>query len=156
MTVRPLSPKAMSQNDERHPFRRGEAMSKRLVICCDGTWNTPDQERNGQACPTNVTKFALAVADTADDGKEQRVFYHRGVGTSRSERIRGGAFGFGLSRNVKDAYRFIVDNYEPGDELYLFGFSRGAFTARSTAGFVRNAGILRRECADLVDDAYAL
>jgi uncharacterized protein (DUF2235 family) len=131
-------------------------MSKRLVVCCDGTWNTPDQEGAGSPCPTNVTKFALALADTADDGTEQRIFYHRGVGTNRRERIRGGAFGFGLSRNVRDAYRFLVETFEPGDELFLFGFSRGAFTARSTAGFVRSAGILRREFADKVDEAYAL
>lgn len=131
-------------------------MPKRLVLCCDGTWNTPDQESGGRSCPTNVTKLALAVADRADDGKEQRVFYHRGVGTSRWERLLGGAFGFGLSRNVMDTYRFIVENFEPGDELFFFGFSRGAFTARSTAGFVRNAGILRPECADRLDEAYAL
>jgi uncharacterized protein (DUF2235 family) len=130
-------------------------MSKRLVVCCDGTWNTPDQQSGGRTCPTNVTKLALAVADTGDDGKQQLVFYHRGVGTSRWERLRGGAFGFGLSRNVKDTYRFIVQNFEPGDELFFFGFSRGAFTARSTAGFVRSAGILRPEYADRIDEAYA-
>jgi hypothetical protein len=62
----------------------------------------------------------------------------------------------GLSGNVKDAYRFLVDAYEPGDELYLFGFSRGAFTARSVAGLVRNCGILRRENADRVEEAWAL
>ena len=126
-------------------------MSKRLVVCCDGTWNFPDEQ-----CPTNVTKVALAVAPTDSYGLEQRTFYHRGVGTNRWERLRGGAFGAGLSRNVCDTYRFLVQNYEPGDELFFFGFSRGAFTARSTAGLVRNAGILRREHADRVDEAYAL
>ncbi|HEX3285508.1 MAG TPA: DUF2235 domain-containing protein [Mycobacterium sp.] len=126
-------------------------MSKRLVLCCDGTWNSPDQKS-----PTNVTKVALAVAPTDASGREQRTFYHRGVGTNRWERLRGGAFGFGLSRNVCDAYRFLVQNFEPGDELFFFGFSRGAYTARSTAGFVRNCGILRREHADRVDEAYAL
>ena len=131
-------------------------MSKRLVLCCDGTWNTPDQEVGGRSCPTNVTKLALAVAETGGDGKQQRVFYHQGVGTSRWERLRGGAVGFGLSRNVNDTYRFVVDNFEPGDELFFFGFSRGAFTARSTAGFVRNAGILRPEHADRINEAYEL
>jgi Uncharacterized alpha/beta hydrolase domain (DUF2235) len=126
-------------------------MSKRLVVCCDGTWNVPDQKS-----PTNVTKIALAVADEDRTGKQQRVFYHRGVGTNRWERLRGGAFGAGLSRNVCDTYRFIVENYEPGDELFFFGFSRGAFTARSTVGLVRNAGILRREHVNLIPDAYAL
>jgi uncharacterized protein (DUF2235 family) len=126
-------------------------MSKRLVICCDGTWNTPDQQS-----PTNVTKIALAVATTDDRGCEQRTFYHRGVGSSPGERVRGGAFGYGLSRNVCDTYRFLVQHYEPGDELFFFGFSRGAFTARSTAGLVRNCGILRRSEIHRIDDAYAL
>lgn len=126
-------------------------MSKSLVICCDGTWNTPDQKS-----PTNVTKIALALADADADGREQRVFYHRGVGSSPRERLRGGAFGYGLSRNVRDTYRFLVQNYEPGDRLYFFGFSRGAFTARSAAGFVRNCGILRRQEEGRVDEAYRL
>lgn len=126
-------------------------MPKRLVVCCDGTWNTPDQ-----ACPTNVTKLASAIAPEGQDGREQRVLYLRGVGTRTWQRLRGGAFGIGLSRNVKDAYRFLVDNYDPGDELFLFGFSRGAFTARSTAGLIRKAGVLTRPNADRVDQAYAL
>ena len=80
------------------------------------------------------------------------------MGSDRTdgERIRGGAFGFGLSRDVCDTYRFLVQNYEPGDELFFFGFSRGAFTARSTVGLVRNAGILRPEHVDRVSEAYAL
>lgn len=126
-------------------------MSKSLVVCCDGTWNTPDQKS-----PTNVTKTALAVADMDDREREQRVFYHRGVGSSPRERFRGGAFGYGLSRDVRDTYRFLVQNYEPGDRLYFFGFSRGAFTARSTAGFVRNCGILRPQEEHRVDEAYRL
>jgi len=131
-------------------------MPKRLVLCCDGTWNTPDEMRGSEPAPTNVTKIALAVAPKDSTGVEQRTFYHQGVGTSPGERISGGAFGFGLSRNVRDTYRFLVQNFEPGDKLYFFGFSRGAFTARSTVGFVRNCGILRREYADRVDEAYAL
>ncbi len=129
---------------------------KRLVMCCDGTWNTPDEVANGAPCPTNVTKLALATAATGEDGLEQRLFYTAGVGTRRWEHLAGGAFGYGLSANVRETYRFIVDNFEPGDELFFFGFSRGAFTARSTVGFVRNAGVLRREHTDRVDEAYAL
>ena len=83
-------------------------MTKRLVVCCDGTWNFPDQKS-----PTNVTKIALAVAPEDENGVEQRVFYHRGVGTNRFERFRGGAFGAGLSRNVCDTYRFLVQNTNP-------------------------------------------
>jgi len=126
-------------------------MSKRLVMCCDGTWNTADQ-----ACPTNVTKLALGLAERSADGQEQRVFYHRGVGTGAWDRLRGGAFGVGLSRNVQDTYRFLVENYEDGDEIFLFGFSRGAFTARSTAGLIRNSGVLQRRFEDRIPEAYAL
>ena len=126
-------------------------MSKRLVMCCDGTWNTADQK-----CPTNVTKLALALADKSADGTEQLVFYHPGVGTGAWDHISGGAFGVGLSQNVQDTYRFLVENFEPGDEIFLFGFSRGAFTARSTAGFIRNSGILRRRFEDRIPRAYEL
>jgi len=131
-------------------------MAKRLVVCCDGTWNRPDQLKHGVPTATNVSKLALGVAREDAKGIRQLLFYQHGVGTQRFERIRGGALGFGLSRNVRDCYRFLVENYEPGDELYLFGFSRGAFTARSTAGLVRNAGILRPEHLARIDDAYRL
>jgi hypothetical protein len=80
---------------------------------------------------------------------------YRATGVLRQGR-RGGAFGAGLSRNVLDAYRFLVHTYEPGDRLYLFGFSRGAFTARSLAGLIRNCGIPRPEHADRIGEAWAL
>jgi uncharacterized protein (DUF2235 family) len=126
-------------------------MSKRIVIACDGTWNRPDELHGGRACPTNVVKLTRAIAPEG-----QEVFYERGVGTARFERLRGGMFGFGLSRNVRDCYRYLVEHYAPGDELYLFGFSRGAFTARSLAGFIGNSGILRPEHVARVDEAYEL
>lgn len=124
---------------------------KRLIICCDGTWNTATQ-----ACPTNVEKMYRVIAPADANGVPQVTFYHEGVGTKPWERLMGGAFGFGLSRCVQDTYRFLVDNYEPDDELFFLGFSRGAYTARSTAGFVRNAGILRPQHKDRVGEAYAL
>ncbi|MHC0431928.1 DUF2235 domain-containing protein [Streptomyces sp. O3] len=125
-------------------------MAKHLIVCCDGTWNHADQRSR-----TNVSKIALSLRSRAA-GCEQRVYYHRGVGNRRWTRLRGGAFGMGLSRHVLDAYRFLVDAYEPGDKLYLFGFSRGAYTARSLAGMVRNCGILRQEHSDMVKKAWAL
>lgn len=145
----------------RHPARsegctrEGVSTVKRLVLCCDGTWSTPDQQRDGKPCPTNVTKVAMEVAPEGD-GTAQLIFYQPGVGTSAGERLRGGAFGWGLSKGVQDVYRFVVDNYEPGDELFFFGFSRGAYMARSTVGLIRNAGILRRENAARIRQAYAL
>lgn len=135
-------------------------MTKRLVLCCDGTWAIPDQNDDGCPCPTNVTKFALGIdnkgVDDNGDEIEQRVFYHRGVGTGRRDRLDGGAFGVGLSRDVLAAYQFILENFQPGDELFLLGFSRGAYTARSTAGLIRNAGILRRRFRSRLREAYAL
>ncbi len=131
-------------------------MSKRIVIACDGTWNRPDQVHGDEVTPSNVTKLARAVADE-DGGTEQWIFYERGVGTGGVvDRIGGGAFGIGLSDNVLAPYRFLAQHYVPGDDLYLFGFSRGAFTARSLAGLIGNCGVLRPEHLGAVDDAFAL
>ena len=131
-------------------------MPKRLVICCDGTWNVPDRQDRGQVCPSNVAKLALAVAPRDSEGIEQLVFYGKGVGTGRWDRLRGGAFGWGLSQNIQEAYRFLIEHYDPRDELFLFGFSRGAYTARSTVGLIRNSGILKREHSGRVRRAYDL
>ena len=117
------------------------AMAKRLVVCLDGTWNTPDDKLNA----TNVVKIMRAIRSIDDDGTSQVVFYDKGVGTGGPiDRIRGGAFGRGLGENVRDGYRFLANNYEVGDEIYLFGFSRGAFTARSLAGFIGACGLLNK------------
>ncbi|HEX2021575.1 MAG TPA: DUF2235 domain-containing protein [Candidatus Thermoplasmatota archaeon] len=129
---------------------------KRLVVCCDGTWNTADATADGKPCPTNVVKMARAVAPRDEEGNAQVVFYDEGIGTGGLlDRVVGGATGKGLMRNVGDAYRFLVWNYEPGDEIYLFGFSRGAFTARSVAGLVRKCGVLRKSNGRLFEEAYA-
>lgn len=120
---------------------------KRIVILCDGTWNRADS-----ATPTNVVQLAQALAPTDDQGRAQVPVYIRGVGTgagvtalSRSlDRVLGGAFGWGLLENIEEAYRHLVFLYEPGDELYIFGFSRGAYTARSLTGFLRSTGIVDR------------
>jgi uncharacterized protein (DUF2235 family) len=85
------------------------------------------------------------------------VFYDQGVGTGNLwDRWLGGAFGAGLEKNVVDAYRFIMHNYEEGDRLFLFGFSRGAYTARSTVGLLRNSGLLKKAHADHMREAWAL
>lgn len=118
---------------------------KRLVLCCDGTWNRADQTtEQGDACPTNVVRFAYLTAQR-DGATPQILFYDQGVGTgNRVDRMTGGAFGRGLEDNIHDAYRFLIANWEPGDQIFLLGFSRGAFTARSIAGMVRKCGILKR------------
>ena len=122
---------------------------KRIAIFADGTWNSP--EKGGA---TNVLQMARGVRPAAA-GVEQVAFYDWGVGTDRKE-IAGGISGEGIDKNIMDCYRFIVHNYEAGDELYFFGFSRGAYTVRSLAGFIRNRGLLERQHADKIPDAYRL
>ncbi|MEU0795236.1 DUF2235 domain-containing protein [Amycolatopsis sp. NPDC005961] len=128
-------------------------MKKRLVICCDGTWNSLKQPAR-----TNVAKVWDAVPGEAPDGVRQLTCYLKGVGAGLPwlGHLAGGAFGWGLSANVRDAYRFVVENYAPGDDLYFFGFSRGAYTARSTVGLIRNCGVLRPDHADRIGEAYRL
>ena len=129
--------------------RRG----KRLVICCDGTWNRPDSDH-----VTNIEKIARTVATDLDrtGGVQQLVLYLAGVGAGyAADRLLGGAFGFGLFANVRSAYRFLALNYEPGDEIFVFGFSRGAYTARSLVGMVGRVGLLTRD-ALVADNARIL
>lgn len=112
---------------------------KRLVVCCDGTWNNPKQEDNGIAAPTNVVKLYHALADEDANGIQQLKYYHPGVGGEDSgfiDEILGGALGVGISRHISSAYHWLGNNYEEGDEIYLYGFSRGAFTARSLGGML--------------------
>jgi len=117
------------------------ASPKTLIVCCDGTWNSPDQKGG----PTNVTKIARAICPENDRGEAQVVYYDEGVGTGNwFDRFLGGAVGIGLARNVQQAYRFLCLNYRPDDRIVLIGFSRGAFTVRSLAGLVGLAGLLRK------------
>src|SRR2546427_8285365 len=109
---------------------------KNLIVCCDGTWNTPDQEENGIPAPTNVVKLKNCLADTARDNGAaipQRSYYHSGVGTEGGllERAAGGAWGQGIDKNIQSAYQWLAREYATGDRIYLFGFSRGAYTVRS-------------------------
>jgi uncharacterized protein (DUF2235 family) len=121
---------------------------KRIVISCDGTWSRADARR-----PTNALKLVGAVEPEDADGIEQVVCHLDGVGSGHGtgglarliDRTLGGALGAGLMRNVAEAYRFLVLNHAPDDEVYLFGFSRGAYTARTLVGLIRNCGLLGRE-----------
>ncbi len=122
---------------------------KRIVLCFDGTWNKPADD----AIPaylqieTNVRRFYESVAPRADNDVKQITWYDAGVGTEWYNELTGGAFGALLDRHILDGYRYLVDHYEDGDEIYIVGFSRGAYTARSLVGMLRNCG--------LVDSAYA-
>ncbi len=135
---------------------------KRLITCSDGTWNKPDNKDRGLPVETNVEKMfrAICTTDNADAYKpvHQLKIYDQGVGTGYTwkDKLIGGATGAGIDKNIKDMYTFLMLNYEPGDQIYLFGFSRGAYTARSIGGLIRNCGILRPENIMLVDKAYNL
>ncbi|MDR3462887.1 MAG: DUF2235 domain-containing protein [Beijerinckiaceae bacterium] len=122
---------------------------KRLVILIDGTWGV-----EGTGIDTNVAKLdpkntkagAPLIRKTSDDGIQQAVFYHEGVG-AESDLVKhwlGGAIGLGLKDIVLDAYKTVVQNYEPGDDLIICGFSRGAYAARALAGLIGASGIQRR------------
>jgi uncharacterized protein (DUF2235 family) len=122
---------------------------KRLVFCFDGTTNTLDTRYS-----TNVVKLAQSLSPMAK-GVAQLIYYDRGVGTDPGEKIRGGALGHGLDKNLYDAYAFLIFNYTPGDEIYVFGFSRGAYTARSFVGLIYHCGVLRRRDAGQISEAIA-
>jgi len=131
---------------------------KRIAIFCDGTWNTPDKEENGKNCQTNVVKMANALSSASADGTPQLLYYDTGIGSEgkMTSRVFDGATGYGISAKILQAYRFIINNYQQGDELFLFGFSRGAFTVRSLSGLIRNSGILKTVNMNLVDKAYSI
>ena len=129
---------------------------KRIITCSDGTWNKPNELVNRVITPTNVWKFYELLASTDKSGTVQVSFYDEGVGTNWYDALPGGILGMGINLNIIQAYQFIAENYEPGDEIYLFGFSRGAYTARSVAGFIRNSGLLRKEYSDKLEEAFIL
>ncbi|HEU4619545.1 MAG TPA: DUF2235 domain-containing protein [Gammaproteobacteria bacterium] len=118
---------------------------KRIVICCDGTWNTPGESDAGVPVPTNVVRLFNAVAEVDAQGTEQLKYYHPGVGTDGSwwDKLSGGSTGRGLDRNIMSAYRYLCDHYSPDDAIFLFGFSRGAYTVRSLGGLIAHCGLLR-------------
>lgn len=112
---------------------------KRLVVCCDGTWNNAEQEANGIPTPTNVFKlFNLVLDRDTENNFQQLKYYHPGVGGEGglANKILGGVFADGLDRHICSAYHWLGSHYEEGDEIFLYGFSRGAFTARSLSGFL--------------------
>jgi len=125
---------------------------KRLIIACDGTWQDLDT-----SFPTNVVKFVQAVEPTCNNGIAQIVHYDGGVGsTETGQRLFGGAFGFGIDKAIMEAYRFLALNWEEGDEIYMVGFSRGAYTVRSLIGMIRNSGLIKRNQIRHIPRAYEL
>jgi uncharacterized protein (DUF2235 family) len=126
---------------------------KRIVVCCDGTWNADDI----QTTDTNVAILARSIHGSQQTGGVlQIVLYLRGVGMTglKLETWIEGATGIGVDDNIRSAYQFIAQNYVPGDEIYLFGFSRGAFTVRSLVGLITACGILYRESLSALPAAW--
>jgi len=137
-------------------------MKRRLIVFSDGTWqdlNTKDS--------TNVVKTIEAIQPIGSDGIEQIVYYDEGIGcremsadgtslTDKIIKIVGGGLGLGIDRKIQDAYIFLCLNYQEGDEIYLLGFSRGAYTVRSLAGLIYNSSLLNRNFIKKVPEAYAL
>ena len=109
---------------------------KRLALFLDGTWNDTDDN-------TSVWRLRSLCAPVDTDNKPQFIYYDSGVGTQVGERVTGGMFGIGIDHNVRKAYEWLVENYEDGDDIFIFGFSRGAFTARSLAGMLSICGLAK-------------
>lgn len=120
---------------------------RKFALFFDGTWN--DQKDD-----TNV--WALKELVLCGDGSEQVCYYEEGVGNRFMEKLRGGAFGFGISRNIQDGYEWLGTNYKGAEEVYVFGFSRGAYTARSLVGLIRKCGILKQPSKENVTAAYEI
>ncbi len=146
-------------------------MVKRIVLLLDGTWNDADSGDNDtnivrledgivrylrRESEENKTSESRASSDQKaqheplvhsieTQGYENFVYYQRGVGTGFMDIFRGGIFGEGIADNIRRAYKFLSHHYEKGDQIFIFGFSRGAFTARSVAGYIHSAGLLARQ-----------
>lgn len=109
-----------------------EKKPNRVALFLDGTWNTTNDN-------TNVWRLKSLCRSSS----EQKLYYSAGVGTQKGEKFTGGAFGIGINEEVISAYEWLVENYEADDQIFIFGFSRGAFTARSLAGFISKCGLLK-------------
>ena len=131
-------------------------MSKNLIIFSDGTG-----QEGGAGFNTNIYKLFNVVTDRTID---QIIFYDPGIG-SKSGKIGllgkiwnklSQAVGFGVNRNILQCYRFLFENYEAGDKIFLFGFSRGAATVRSLSAMIHLFGVLPKSRPELIDRAFRI
>ncbi len=133
-------------------------MSRNIVICCDGTANEFAADR------TNVVKLFYTLEQ---DQARQIAFYHPGLGTMepagalttptrKITRLLGMAVGYGLGNDIRDAYAFLMDNFQDGDKVYLFGFSRGSYTARAVCSLLRMYGLIHAGNGPLVPYAVRM
>ena len=118
---------------------------QRLIVLFDGTWNDPEDQ-------TNVYRLSRCIQHY-DGNIRQRFFYDPGVGTSKWSHLIGGVFGYGLSKNLLQGYEWLAKHYTDGHEIWLFGFSRGSYTARSLVGLIRKCGLLHIVTPKLLEKA---
>lgn len=116
---------------------------QRLILLFDGTWNDPEDQ-------TNVFRIASLIKKY-DRNVRQRFFYDSGVGTGKFDRFRGGVLAYGLSENLLQGYEWLAKRYVEDDEIWVFGFSRGAYTARSLVGLIGKCGLLHIVTPSLLD-----
>jgi uncharacterized protein (DUF2235 family) len=109
---------------------------KRIAIFLDGTWNTTNDN-------TNVWRLRALTAPVGADQVRQSIYYNAGLGTQAGSKVRGGMFGVGIDDILLETYQWLVENYNDGDDIFIFGFSRGSYTARSLSGFVSRCGVLK-------------
>lgn len=131
---------------------------KRIIICCDGTWQSAVSGKKN--VPSNVTRLCRALNGFGTDEEghkwQQVVWYDSGVGTTAlaiGDAVEG-ATGVGLEGNVIEAYNFCVLNFNPGDKIYCFGFSRGAYTARTIAGLISDIGVCHKRDLNKFSDLW--
>ncbi len=140
----------------QQPEIRPPAQVKRFILCFDGTWNTPEDQ-------TNVSRMYAEIADQHAGCDDQLKFYDAGVGTSEGSKLTGGALGWGIDYSILQGYCWLINEYigysdatppaaeadgqcfAAGPDIFIFGFSRGAFAARSLAGLINRCGVLKRK-----------
>jgi hypothetical protein len=144
-------------------------VTKRIILLLDGTWNDAEdgaadtnivrlrqeisrclaKPASSVTSPGTVAEQTSVLTGARKGGRQNIILYERGIGTGGfTDRFRGGAFGAGLDRNVLRAYTFLAQHYQPGDEIYIFGFSRGSYTARSLVGCIAAMGLIHRSKFD--------
>ena len=122
-------------------------MPKNIVVFSDGTG-----QEGGKQANSNIYKMFNMIEDRTP---RQIAFYDRGIGTGW-RKLTGNVGGMGISKNIRDCYKFLFEHYEAGDRIFLFGFSRGAATVRSLSAFIHYFGILPRSRPELIKKAYKI
>lgn len=128
---------------------------RNLLLAFDGTWQKTDSGLSDGDQSSHVVQLVKAL-NNADTETQQLVHYLPGVGTSAWQQIRGGIFGWGLSDKIAEAYLWLMEHYQVGDRIFLVGYSRGAFAARSLSGLIDRLGLLRLEHIENFDACYQL